>query len=65
MRAIQRITAVNPSAKKARMLHVVERAGALRIERTSYLATRRPIEFTRGLYRSDVYDVVAELKLRA
>jgi GntR family transcriptional regulator len=65
VRAIQRITAVNLSAHEARMLHLAEAAAALRIDRTGYLATGRPIEFTRGLYRSDVYDFVAELKLGA
>ncbi len=28
----------------------------LRIDRTAYLPSGRPIEFTRGLYRSDIYD---------
>jgi GntR family transcriptional regulator len=35
----------------------------LRIDRTGYLPSGRPIEFTRGLYRSDIYDFVAELRL--
>ena len=34
-----------------------------RIDRTAYLPSGRPIEFTRGLYRSDLYDFVAELRL--
>ena len=63
VRAIQRITAVNLDGPAARMLHLPEGAAALRIDRTGYLASGRPVEFTRGLYRSDVYDFVAELRL--
>jgi GntR family transcriptional regulator len=37
----------------------------LQIDRTGFLASGRPIEFTRGLYRSDIYDFVAELRLEA
>lgn len=63
VRAIQRITAVNLSPAEARMLRLPEGAAALRIDRTGYVATGRPVEFTRGLYRSDIYDFVAELRL--
>ena len=62
-RAIQRVTAANISASDAEMLRLAEGAAVLRIERTGYLATGRPIEFTRGLYRSDIYDFVSELRL--
>ena len=62
-RAIQRVTAANLSPRDAEMLHLPEGAAVLRIERTGYLATGRPIEFTRGLYRSDIYDFVSELRL--
>ena len=62
-RAVQRITAVNLSAADAGLLHLPDGAAALRIDRTAYLPTGRPIEFTRGLYRSDIYDFVAELRL--
>ena len=62
-RAIQRVTAANLSATDAEMLQLPEGAAVLRIERTGYLATGRPIEFTRGLYRSDIYDFVSELRL--
>lgn len=62
-RAIQRITAINLASHEARMLNLAEGAAALRIDRTGYLPTGRPIEFTRGLYRSDIYDFVAELRL--
>lgn len=62
-RAIQRVTAVNLGAKDADLLKLPEGAAVLQIERTGYLASGRPIEFTRGLYRSDIYDFVSELRL--
>ena len=40
-----------------------DRTAVLQIERTGYLASGRPIEFTSGFYRSDVYDFVSELRL--
>jgi GntR family transcriptional regulator len=63
VRAIQRITAVNLAAQESRLLNLPEGAAVLRIDRTGYLASGRPVEFTRGLYRSDIYDFVAELRL--
>jgi GntR family transcriptional regulator len=63
VRAIQRITAINLAPFEAQLLNLAEGAAALRIDRTGYLASGRPIEFTRGLYRSDIYDFVAELRL--
>ena len=62
-RAIQRVTATNLSASDAQMFHLPEGAAVLKIERTGYLTTGRPIEFTSGLYRSDIYDFVSELRL--
>ena len=62
-RAVQRITAVNLTTPDAQLLHLPDGAAALRIDRTAYLPSGRPIEFTRGLYRSDIYDFVAELRL--
>ena len=62
-RAVQRITAVNLNAPDAQLLHLPDGAAVLRIDRTAYLPSGRPIEFTRGLYRSDIYDFVAELRL--
>ena len=61
-RAVQRITAVNLTGADARLLQLAEGAAALRIDRTAYLPSGRPIEFTRGLYRSDIYDFIAELR---
>ncbi len=62
-RAIQRVTAVNASAPVASHLDLPEGAAVLQIERTAYLSSGRPIEFTSGYYRSDVYDFVSELRL--
>lgn len=62
-RAIQRVTAVNATAPVAEHLELAEGAAVLQIERTAYLASGRPIEFTSGLYRSDIYDFVSELRL--
>ncbi len=38
-------------------------SAGLNIERISYLATGKVIEFTRSIYRGDTYDFVAELRL--
>ena len=62
-RAIQRMSAINLSQDEAQLLGLPVAAAALRIDRTGYLPSGRPIEFTRGLYRSDIYDFVAELGL--
>lgn len=62
-RAIQRVSAINLGPQDASLLSMPEGAAVLRIDRTGYLATGRPIEFTRGLYRSDIYDFVTELRL--
>lgn len=62
-RAIQRVTAINLTASDAELLKLPEGMAVLKIDRTGYLASGRPIEFTRGLYRSDIYDFVSELRL--
>jgi GntR family transcriptional regulator len=36
-------------------------SAGLSIERVSYLASGRVVEFTRSLYRGDAYDFVAEM----
>lgn len=63
VRAVQRVSAVNASAKVASHLKLAEGTAVLQIERTAYLASGRPIEFTSGVYRSDIYDFVSELRL--
>ncbi len=40
-------------------------AAGLSIERISYLASGKVMEFTRSLYRGDAYDFVAELRIPA
>ena len=65
VRAIQRVNAVNATAPVAELLELAEGAAVLQIERTAYLASGRPIEFTSGLYRSDIYDFVSELRLES
>ena len=62
-RAVQRIAAVNVTGEDARLLNLPSGAAVLRIDRTAYLASGRPVEWTRGLYRSDIYDFIAELRL--
>lgn len=63
VRAIQRIAAANLSSRDAGLLHLPVGTAVLQIDRTGYLPSGRPIEFTRGIYRSDVYDFVSELRL--
>ena len=63
VRAVQKISAINLPAKDADLLSVAEGTAGLSIERSSYLASGRMIEFTRSLYRGDAYDFVAELRL--
>jgi len=63
VRAIQRISACNVKNPDAGLLAVPIGAAGLSIERISYLASGRVVEFTRSLYRGDAYDFVAELSL--
>lgn len=63
VRAIQRISAALLGERDAGLLGVEPGAASLRIERTSYLATGKVVEFTRSIYRADAYDFVAELRL--
>jgi len=63
VRAIQRIRAVSLEEDDAALLEVSPGVASLHIERTSYLASGRVVEFTRSIYRGDTYDFVAELRL--
>ena len=63
MRAVQRISAYNMKDPDASMLGVPPGAAGLSIERISYLASGKVVEFTRSVYRGDAYDFVAELRL--
>ena len=62
-RAVQRIAAVNLTGTDAELLSLPEGSAVLQIDRTAYLPSGRPIELTRGLYRSDIYDFIAVLRL--
>jgi GntR family transcriptional regulator len=64
-RAVQRVSAANLKVSEAQLLNMHAGQAVLRIDRTGYLASGRPVEFTRGLYRSDIYDFIAELRLDA
>lgn len=64
-RAVQRISAANLGGRDAELLEVPVGAAALRIERISYLASGRVVEFTRSIYRGDAYDFAAELRIPA
>lgn len=63
VRAIQRVTASNLKPEDADILGMQVGDAVLNIERRAFLTHGRPIELTTGLYRSDIYDFVSELKL--
>lgn len=63
VRAVQRISAANLGEADAQLLGVPAGVASLNIERISYLASGKVIEFTRSVYRGDTYDFVAELRL--
>ncbi|HEU0222372.1 MAG TPA: GntR family transcriptional regulator [Paracoccaceae bacterium] len=63
VRAVQRISAANLGPREAGLLEVPVGAAGLKIERVSYLASGRVVEFTRSLYRGDAYDFAAELRI--
>lgn len=63
VRAVQRISACSLKDPDAAMLGVPVGSASLSIERISYLASGRVVEFTRSLYRGDTYDFVAELTI--
>ncbi len=63
VRALQKISAINLGKKDAELLQVEPGQAGLKIERTSYLADDRIVEFTKSIYRGDAYNFVAELRL--
>lgn len=63
VRAIQRLSAKNLSETEAQLLGAAPGSASLNIERVSYLASGKVIEFTRSIYRGDAYDFVVELRL--
>ena len=62
-RAMQRLAAANLKPAEAESLDMPAGQAVLVIERTGYLPSGRPVEWTSGLYRSDVYNFVAELRV--
>ena len=63
VRAIQRLSAKNLNEAEAALLGTAPGSASLNIERISYLASGKVIEFTRSVYRGDAYDFVVELRL--
>lgn len=61
VRALQRLSAESLQGEDAAALSVPVGSPALYIERISYLADGRPVEFTKCHYRGDAYDFVVEL----
>ncbi len=62
VRGLQRLRAVNFNAEQARLLKLPTGSAGLALERRSFLADGRVVEFTRSWYRGDLYDFVAELQ---
>ncbi|MGY4748968.1 GntR family transcriptional regulator [Pannonibacter sp. Q-1] len=60
-RANQRISAVLLTDDETKLLGVPLGSAALSVQRIAYLESGRVMEMSRALYRSDVYDLVAEL----
>lgn len=63
VRANQRISAVLLSDEESELLEVAAKSAALSVQRIAYLDTGRVMEVSRALYRSDAYDLVAELTI--
>jgi GntR family transcriptional regulator len=61
VRANQRISAVLLKDEETKLLGVPPGSAALSVQRIAYLETGRVMEMSRALYRSDAYDLVAEL----
>ena len=59
-RAVQRISARLLTSEEARLLAVPKGEAGLAVHRVAYLDSGRAIETTKTLYRSDLYDLVAE-----
>lgn len=63
VRANQRISACILSDHETMLLGVPPGSAALSVQRIAYLETGRVMEVSRALYRSDAYDLVAELTI--
>lgn len=62
VRATERIRALNASASLARRLRVPTGRAVLYVQRTGYLPSGAVVELTNAYCRSDLYDLVAELR---
>lgn len=65
VRANQRISACTLTDRETQLLGVPPGSAALSVQRIAYLDTGRVMEVSRALYRSDAYDLVAELTTSA
>lgn len=65
VRANERISAVVLKQEEAELLGVPFGSAALSVQRIAYLESGRIMEVTTALYRSDAYDLVAELTIGA
>ncbi len=65
VRANQRISAVLLRDDESELLEVAPGSAALSVQRIAYLNTGRVMEVSTALYRSDAYDLVAELTIGA
>lgn len=65
VRANQRISAVVMTEEETELLGVPSGSAALRVQRIAYLDSGRVMEVSTALYRSDAYDLVAELTIGA
>ncbi|MDO1585266.1 GntR family transcriptional regulator [Rhizobium oryzicola] len=63
VRANQRISAALLRDEETELLGVPFGSAALRVQRIAYLSTGRVMEVSTALYRSDAYDLVAELTI--
>jgi GntR family transcriptional regulator len=63
IRAIQRISARNLTDDETVLLGVPPGSAALSVQRMAYLESGRIMEVSKALYRSDAYDLVAELTI--
>ncbi|MFT7722121.1 MAG: GntR family transcriptional regulator [Roseateles sp.] len=62
VRAVQRVRAAIAGDRAARALDIALGSPVLQIERHSYDAAGRPLEWTRSTYRGDMYDYVVEMR---
>lgn len=63
--AHERVSAIDLSADDAALLDVPEGRAALLRERTSFLADRTPVEYTRYIFRADSYHMEMDLEMHS